>query len=169
MERMIICALLISISSFLSGQSTTPHKDFDFWIGEWETTMSLAPNWQETKGKDKVSYLLNGRLIEEIFTKSGGDNPNFQRGYLTYLAREKRWKHTIYDAKWGEYTFYGNKVGDKMILESDPKSTRPGLRRETFHSITKDSFVYLWETSNDGGKSWRAQWKVVYNRLDKRG
>ena len=127
--------------------------------------MSTAPNWQEIKGRDQVSYLLNGKLIEEVFTKNMGGTVNFQRGYLMYLRRENRWKHTIYDAKWGEYTFYGNKEGDKIVLRSDPSDTRPGLRRETFSNITENGFEYLWESSYDKGATWKQEWKVVYRRI----
>jgi len=139
-------------------------NDFDFWIGDWDTVMGVPPNWEKKEGTDSVRYLLDNTLIEEVFSKKLGEKVNFQRGYLTYLWREKRWKHTIYDAKWGEYTFYGNKEGDNMVLYSDSKSTRPGLRRETFYNIKENEFSYLWEGSKDGGKTWIEIWKVKYTR-----
>lgn len=162
-KKLSFIFLLTGLSQFPSfGQN--PLQTFDFWIGTWETSMPTAPNWDERKGIDSVRYLLNNTLIEEVFTKVATGKSNFQRGYLTYLRRERRWKHTIYDSKWGEYTFYGKKEGDKIVLISDPKSTRPGWRRETFYNITKDGFDYLWEGSYDNGKTWREEWKVSYKR-----
>ena len=144
--------------------SSSFKNDFSFWIGKWNTEASVPPKWEAKKGKDVVRYLLDNTLIEEVFTKKDKAKTNFQRGYLYYLKREKRWRHTIYDSKWGEYSFYGNREGDKIVLYSDPKSTRPGVRRETFYNISKNSFDYKWETSRDGGKTWREIWKVKYVR-----
>lgn len=146
----------------VQNSAVSTSNDFDFWIGEWQTQSSVSPKWEATAGTDKIQYLLDGTLIEEVFTKNGGSN--FQRGYLFYLKREERWKHTIYDSKWGEYSFYGNREGDNIVLYSDPKSTRPGLRRETFYNISPNEFDYMWEASRDGGKTWNVTWKVHYER-----
>jgi len=164
--RLLILMMLTVVAAGLCGQSNTPQSDFDFWIGKWETTMSVPPAWEEKSGIDEVSYLLDGALIEEVFTKNFGDKINFQRGYLTYLRRENRWKHTIYDSKWGEYTFYGNKVGEKIILESDPLDSRPGFRREIFYNVSENSFMYLWLASYDNGETWKEEWKVLYERIE---
>jgi hypothetical protein len=160
----ILFILAFCSISFSQDSENPAQVDFAFWIGEWETESSTPPKWKANLGEDKVSYLLNGTLIEEIFTKKNKAGTNFQRGYMVYLHREKRWRHTIHDAKWGEYSFYGNKEGDKMVLYSDPESTRPGLRRETFYNITENEFDYKWETSKDGGKIWMPIWKIHYTR-----
>ncbi len=168
MIRILVTLCCVTIlSSALSAQQRPPVPDtFDFWIGTWNTTMSVAPKWNEVTGVDSVSLLLGGRLIEEVFTKKKGEGiDNFQRGYLNYIGREKRWKHVIHDETWGDYTFYGNREGDRVILKSDPAETRQGMRRETFYEITPDSFEYLWEASYDGGKTWRPEWKVSYKRV----
>lgn len=146
-----------------------PQSDqFDFWLGEWETEMSSIPDFSVKRtGTDQVQKLLKGRLIEEVFTRNG-DGEKFQRGYLTYLAREKRWQHIIYDAKWGEYRFLGGKKGDNFVLESAPEDTRPLKHRETFSDIKKNSFEYTWESSKDNGKTWNVVWKVSYKRAKSR-
>lgn len=151
----------------LSAQQAPPIPDtFDFWIGTWNTTMSVAPKWDKVNGRDSVSSLLGGTLLEEVFAKkTGNGTENFQRGYLNFIRRENRWKHVIHDQNWGDYTFYGKKEGDKVVLRSDKAETRQGMRRETFYEITEDSFEYLWEASYDGGKTWRPEWKVSYKRV----
>ncbi len=149
-------------------QARNLSDDFNFWLGEWNTEASTAPDWQTRQGKDVVQSHLEGKLLEEVFTK-GASKENFQRGYLFYLQREQKWQHMIYDVNWGEYRFLGgptaNADGEPMIvLESPDDDTRPGKRRETFSNITEDSFDYLWEESRDGGKTWQAMWKVKYKR-----
>ncbi len=168
MFRTLLLGLIAgAICINLSAQQAPPVPDtFDFWIGTWNTTMSVAPKWEVVEGVDTVSKLLGGTLIEEVFTKkTGTDTENFQRGYLNYIRREKRWKHSIHDETWGDYTFYGKQEGEKVILQSDPAETRQGMRRETFYDIKTDSFEYLWEASYDGGKTWRPEWKVSYKRV----
>lgn len=162
-EKSSSSALLqIESTSTFQKENSSPIGDFDFWIGVWKTESSVPPNWEVSIDIDSVKYLLNGKLIEEVFTKT--QSSNFQRGYLFYLKREGRWRHTIYDTKWGEYTFYGNKEGDDIVLYSDPKSTRPGLRREIFYNISENEFDYKWEASQDEGKTWHVIWKIHYIR-----
>jgi hypothetical protein len=160
----IVLIITLFATSFGQQKKNPATMDFDFWIGEWNTEASVPPKWETNFGEDVVRYLLDNTLIEEVFTKRDENGTNFQRGYLVYLHREKRWRHTIHDAKWGEYSFYGTKDGDEIVLYSDPKSTRPGLRRETFKNISEQSFDYVWEASNDGGKNWNPFWKVHYTR-----
>lgn len=139
-------------------------SQFDFWLGDWKTEMSSTPNFSVKRtGKDKVRSLLKGRLIEEVFTRDG-DGEKFQRGYLTYLVRDKKWQHMIYDAKWGEYRFLGGKEGEHIVLETAPEDTRPMKHRETFSNITSNSFNYTWESSKDKGKTWFPVWRVQYER-----
>lgn len=142
-----------------------PESDqFKFWLGNWETEMTSLPDFSVKRtGNDKVRSLLKGRLIEEVFTRDDGGE-KFQRGYLTYLARDKQWQHIIYDAKWGEYRFVGGKQGDKFVLESPADDTRPLKHRETFYDISPDAFNYKWESSQDDGKTWKDIWKVKYKR-----
>lgn len=160
------CILLCVNSLSAQQKPTSPPKTFDFWIGTWEVTMSVAPKWEEYKAIDSVSYLLKNTLIQEIFTQVGGKGENFQRGYLNFIKRDSLWKHSIYDQTWGDFTFYGAQEGDKVILRSDSTESRQGMRRETFYDITENSFEYLWEASYDQGKNWYPEWKVSYRRKE---
>ena len=69
--KIIACALLMIIcSTTITAQkkNTSAANDFDFWIGEWQTEASLPPKWKITPGIDSVRYLLDGTLIDEVFT-----------------------------------------------------------------------------------------------------
>lgn len=178
MKELFKCVLITSfvlaslVCDSVQAQSPSPlapqYNQFDFWLGEWETEMTSIPDFSVKRtGKDKVQSLLKGRLIEEVFTRDG-DGEKFQRGYLTYLARDKKWQHIIYDAKWGEYRFLGGKRGDKLVLESPKDDTRPLKHRETFSEITADGFNYTWQSSRDQGKTWNDVWKVKYKRAGNR-
>jgi hypothetical protein len=168
---MMIAVLALSVSDSTLAQSPSAlapeSNQFDFWLGEWETEMTSIPDFSKKRtGKDKVQSLLKGRLIEEVFTRDG-DGEKFQRGYLTYLARDKQWQHIIYDATWGEYRFVGGKKGDNFVLESPADDTRPMKHRETFSNISEDGFNYTWQSSQDNGKTWKDVWKVKYKRAVK--
>ena len=62
-----------------------PIGDFHFWIGQWKTEASVPPTWDIKLGVDSVRYLLNGTLIEEVFTKDSG--VNFQRGVFVLFKK----------------------------------------------------------------------------------
>lgn len=172
MKSRLTFACLLAVSLFavdsLVAQQAKSDSDqsraFEFWVGNWKTEMTNYPKWEKKKGRDQVRSHLNGRLIEEVFFK-GNQGENFQRGYLFYLQREKRWQHIIYDVNWGEYKFYGQRKGDRIVLTSLKDDTRPGSRRETFYNIKENSFDYLWEESHDNGKTWKAFWRVKYRRV----
>lgn len=160
----LVAAMVLAVNvSANTPSESEPDRQFDFWVGEWQTEMANFPKWEKKTGRDVVRTRLNGHLIEEVFYK-GDNGENFQRGYLFYLVREGKWQHTIYDQKWGAYVFEGGLQGDILVLESPDYETRPGKRRETFSNITADSFDYIWEASGDGGKTWQEQWRVSYRR-----
>ena len=156
-------AAVAQVPEALGKEST----QFDFWLGDWDIEMSGIPDMSiKRKGRDSVKTLLEGRLIEESMSRNH-DGVNFQRGYLTYLGRDKVWQHIVYDTKWGEYRFTGKKVGSNFVLETPDDFIRPMKHRETFSNIKENSFTYTWESSSNKGKTWTEVWHLEYKRASK--
>lgn len=75
----------------LQAQNAGPAKsDFAFWIGEWETEASNAPTWNVNYGNDRVRYLLDSTLIEEIFEKKRRAKHQFPTGIFSIPASRKQ-------------------------------------------------------------------------------
>jgi hypothetical protein len=61
--------------------------------------------------------------------------------------------------------FTGGLEDDKMILSRTVETTKGALtQRMVFYIIQKDSFDWNWESSTDGGKNWKLNWKIKYTR-----
>ncbi len=121
------------------------HKAFDFWLGSWEVTTadgSLAgTNMIEKEEEDCI-------LIEHWVSANGkntGSSTNF------YNLKTKQWEQLWIDNSGTHLKLKGNRVGDQMIMSSNP-------------SIRKDGKAYvdriIWTLNADG--SVRQLWEVLH-------
>jgi len=41
------------------------------------------------------------------------------------------------------------------------------MQKMTFKNIGRDAFMWDWEGTNDGGKTWKLLWRIDYKRKTK--
>ncbi|MGK7389998.1 MAG: hypothetical protein ACNS60_06595 [Candidatus Cyclobacteriaceae bacterium M2_1C_046] len=144
-----------------------PEQLFDFWIGEWKVF------WDEqdsTKGEgtNTISWALDN-VLQEDFKITKGRNKGFRGTSISvYQKRLNVWRQAWADNAGGYFSFKGEKDGDKKmfitdIVEKDGKQFR---QRMVFHSIKEDTLIWDWEASEDGGKSWKLNWRIYYERME---
>lgn len=135
----------------------------DFWVGKWDLT------WEGGKGTNFIEKKLNDRVIQENFEATEG---NF-KGYLgtsisTFNARDGKWHQAWADSNGGYIDLIGIMDGDTRIFQmTSPRKLPNGtesISRMRFYDITKDSFVWDWESSTDGGETWNLSWRINYTR-----
>lgn len=68
--------------------ATGPHRDFDFWVGEWDVTNNATGQEGST---NRVENLLDGCLIAENWTAANG---NRGRSLNSYDADAGMWRQT---------------------------------------------------------------------------
>jgi len=70
------------------------------------------------------------------------------------------------DNSGGYIALIGGIVGDSMVLTTQETSTPTGKikSRMVFYNITLQSFLWNWESSADGGQTWKLNWKIYYKR-----
>lgn len=143
---------------------TDHSKDLDFWVGEWECTGKMVgPNGQETatKAENSISRILSGQVVQERFTMTGLNGMSVS----AYNKATGRWRQTWVDNQGSYIALSGGKVGKDIILMTTPPGTQPqSVNRMVFTNISEPSFDWNWESSVDGGKTWKLQWHLHYVR-----
>ena len=61
--------------------------------------------------------------------------------------------------------FTGGMENNKMILSRKiRRNDKELIQRMVFYNISKDEFDWNWESSEDSGKTWKLNWKLIYSR-----
>ncbi len=140
---------------------------FDFWVGDWEVS------WDEQggkvgRGKNRVVKILGNSVIQENFEVAEGSS----KGYLgtsisVYNPRTKVWHQGYVDNQGAYINLIGDRQGERRIFQTLPEE-RDGktiVRRMVFYDITSGSFSWDWESSEDGGETWKLNWRIRYTRM----
>jgi hypothetical protein len=155
---LLLSIILISISSF--GQNNI-ETAFDFWVGNWEAKW-LKPDSSFQFGTNQISKVLDGKVIEENFQSP---DQNFKGKSLSvYNPNKKTWHQAWADNQGSYYDFLGIIEPNRKIFTTDTSKTI--IQRMVFHKIEQDSFIWDWETSKDGGKTYQLTWQIFYSRAN---
>jgi hypothetical protein len=141
------------------------HKQFDFWVGEWDLTWPGTAAGQTAHGSNSVKSTLDGCVVQENF--SGLDAMPL-RGISVSMfdARSGKWKQTWVDNQGGYLDFTGEFRDGQMMLqrESIKADGTKVQQRMVYKNISPDEFDWSWERSLDGGKTWQVLWPIHYKR-----
>lgn len=141
---------------------------YSFWIGKWQVT------WDEGDGKigsgtNHVVRILDGKVIQENFSVTFGAN----KGYLgtslsVYNPTSQQWHQGYADNQGAYFNFIGDKMGDKYVFKTLPvvKEDKEIIQRMVFYDITPSSLTWDWESTQDGGRTWKLNWRVNYKKIE---
>lgn len=142
------------------------HRQFDFWIGQWE---AFGPQGKKA-GDSKVELILDSCIILENWSSTATINGKQYSGksYNTWNAATGKWQQYWVDNMGGvtEY-FNGHYEEKKMILQTanipqaDGKSK---IMRMTFFDLDPDRVRQFGESSTDDGKTWKTDFDLEYRR-----
>lgn len=135
---------------------------FDFWVGKWNLSWKNGDG-TDGKGTNNIVRMLDGKVIQENFV----DVKGFKGSSMTVLTpRTKTWRQAWADNQGGYFDFEGFVEGDKRGFKTQPKEVngKVYMFRMIFYDIKKDTFVWDWEGSTDGGKTWSLNWRINYKR-----
>jgi hypothetical protein len=133
--------------------SAAEYRQFDFWIGDWTVTSG-----GEQAGTNNVTLEENGRLIHEHWTaRDGGTGQS-----LNYFDRsDQKWHQVWIDAQGGILQLAGTYVDNRLTLTGE----RPTLLHKLSFFRNSDGTVrQLWESSRDGGKTWKTVFDGLYKK-----
>ncbi len=151
-------------------------SDFDFAIGSWKThlTRRLHPltgstTWVEYDGSAVVRKVWNGRANLEEFEADGPAGHIEGLTLRLYNSESHQWSDnwatsndgTISQPMIGEF-----KNGRGESYDQEPFNGRAIFVRWVWSDITRASCRFEQAFSDDGGKTWEANWINTYKRAE---
>ncbi|MEM9833687.1 MAG: hypothetical protein AAF944_23860 [Bacteroidota bacterium] len=164
----LLSAFLFVFISASEPPIAEPESLFDFWVGEWELTWTDAQG-DSQKGYNRIVKILDNQVIQENFEViPTSENATAFKGMSlsVYNPRSKQWHQAWTDSQGGYYDFTGQFEGEKRMFVTtitNQKGKEVELRM-VFRDISAESFVWDWESSTDGGKTWNLNWQIHYQR-----
>jgi hypothetical protein len=189
--RLLWCGLVLAlqplpaIAQAPSGASRTSppptlerrdgRRDFDFEIGTWKTHLSRlvhpltgSTSWVEYQGTSVVSKVWNGRanLVE---LEADGPAGHLQALSLRlYNPQSRQWSLNFSNSNSG--TMSPPSIGEFRdgrgeFFAQESLNGRAILVRFVISVITPDSCRFEQSFSDDGGKTWEANWIAIDTRV----
>lgn len=170
----VVLALLGSLSN-LPAQTTAPptplpsapppcasaeHRQFDFWIGEWEVRQ---PGGQAA-GTNRITSIHRGCALREEWSGRSGFTGSSLNGYD---ASTGRWRQTWIGSDGLVLLLEGGMTNGSMemlgsTVGANGVKTLNRIRWTPLDGTTR--VRQLWETSVDGGKTWSVTFDGQYRR-----
>jgi len=140
------------------------HRAFDFWIGEWEVR---GPDGGLV-GHNRIRPILDGCVLLEEWSSAGGSTG---KSFNLYDRSTGRWHQTWVDSNGLLLEIEGGlDASGAMVLEGSTVSPQGGETRQRITwTPTKNGTVrQVWESSGDGGATWKPVFDGLYVRTKER-
>lgn len=140
--------------------SLPEHRQFDFWIGDWEVYDSSGTRL----GENLVTSELGGCALMEHWQASRGASRG--NSYNIYDRRTGRWHQTWVDNGGLLLLLDGGLQGAAMVLQGQIRDPTGAIVEQRISwSPAPDGVVRQhWEQSKDGGASWTTVFDGYYRR-----
>lgn len=144
--------------------------------GHWTVTGKVAlggpgSEMTEIATTSEVESVFGGRFLQETSSITSGEM------VLTYICTrsydifQKRFRMSCLDNDMGLMDIYeGSFEGDRLVLSNVGSQTSynvsagPVYSRNILQILSADSFQVDWESSTDGGKTWKLAARNTYQR-----
>jgi hypothetical protein len=139
--------------------SSAPHRQFDFWVGEWEvTTPQGAP-----AGSNRVERLLEGCALQEHWAASDGSKGT---SLSSYDAVARKWRQTFVDDTGQVLVLEGDFKDGRMVLQGEKVMGRQkgALQRISWQVVNGEKVRQRWDISQDDGRTWSVLFEGIYTR-----
>ena len=138
--------------------SAPEHRQFDFWLGEWEVRNPAG----KLLGENRITSMHKGCVLFENYRAGEFSGSSLN----VYDVDRRKWHQTWTDSSGGLLVIEGGIVDGKMILAgetADPE--KPGTKvdnRITWQALPDGRVRQLWETSSDRGATWTTAFDGYY-------
>lgn len=139
------------------------HRQFDFWVGEWEVVDSAG----SLAGRNRITREMNGCVLREEWTSAdGGSGSSFN----IYDAAAGRWHQTWVDASGTLLMLDGGLESDGVMVMEGERPANGGIARHriTWTTERPDRVRQRWDVTEDGGATWTVVFDGLYRRVTPR-
>jgi hypothetical protein len=135
------------------------HRQFDFWIGEWDVTLATG----KPAGRNRITPLLGGCALREEWTGASGTHGT---SLNTYDAPARRWRQTWVDDSGTVLVLEGRFDRGRMTLQGELPGDggRSAKQRITWTPQSGGAIRQHWESSSDGGRTWKTEFDGTYRK-----
>jgi hypothetical protein len=170
LPRLVVA--MLALSSVSSGAQTAPaappppacadaaHRQFDFWIGTWDVYL---PDGQKA-GENRIEPIAGGCALLEHWSGRGGVTG---KSLNIYDRDDRQWHQTWVDNSGGLLMIAGGLVERRMVMTTvaAPGAPAGADRQRIAWSPGDDGSVrQVWESSSDGGATWKLLFDGKYVR-----
>jgi len=171
-RQSILVSLLLTLTFKLSAQSASNQpcpccksefRQFDFWVGEWET---YNPG-DTLVGTNNIVIMQDSCVIQENWNSARG--PYSGTSYNFYNPQTGKWHQTWVDNQGAPLLLSGGLEDGEMVMRSGKMKNPQGqeyLNRITWTPNPDGSVRQFWEISNDDGKTWNGVFDGEYRRRE---
>lgn len=137
------------------------YRQFDFWLGEW----NVATADGKLVGRDHIEKDYGACVLQEHWTSVDGGTG----GSMTiYDMSRKVWHQTWVDSTGTLVVLEGGLKDGAMVMSGEmTENGKRALDRMSWtplQSGASGKIRQLWETSLDGGKTWKTIFDVYYSK-----
>ena len=141
--------------------SATEYHQLDFWVGDWDTFETDAPNGA-SEARARVAPIAEGCAIHELYEQTDG---LIGDSILSYDPVRKQWQQTWVTNRGSIMVIVGNFKDGAMILEGEShlKDGSSVMQRITWKAQdngVRESAVL----SKDQGKTWAPAFDVLFQK-----
>ena len=168
-KKDIMNKVALILSLFLLNEANAqnaPEQRYDFWLGSWDLTW-VESNGEIERGKNRITTILDGKVIQEDFEATEGSQKGYKGTSISvYNPQTSTWHQTWMDNQQGNIVFEGAFVGSNPTFMTKPQEVNGTtlVSRMVFKNITNNAFTWDWESSQDGGATWKLNWQISYKR-----
>jgi hypothetical protein len=142
------------------GCCTEKHKEFNFWLGEWEVF-----NGDKLAGYNSIKIDQDSCVLVERWRSVAG---NFTgTSYNFYNKSIQRWQQLWIDNQGGQLQLMGGFTKGEMIMYTEEMVNQDNekyINRITWTPHDDGTVRQHWETSTDHGASWNTAFDGLYKR-----
>jgi hypothetical protein len=141
--------------------SAPEHRQFDFWVGEWNVT---TPDGKPA-GTNRIEKIAGSCALLENWTGAGGGSG---KSINFWSPEDGKW-HQTWAGSFGSFLFLSGAFADgAMRMEGMSKDAKgkATLERITWTPLAEGRLRQHWQQSADGGKTWTDAFVGLYSRKE---
>lgn len=143
--------------SIIEACAGAEHRQFDFWVGEWEVTDAKG----QIAGTNEIARVANGCGLSEYWRGAAGTNGT---SLNWYDPSSGEW-HQLWVGLGLYLHLKGGLEGERMVLSGERETAKGTvIDRISWTPLEGDRVRQLWEVSPDGGASWQVVFDGMYRR-----